>query len=128
SAGRSARNDDCKSAQNPIARGKGDRRVRAHPYGTGVIMRKSKPPNTDATKQERTERVLDVLDAAVTAEPDLDTPAHSSTPSEGLEALPERLRDPFAVLERGRALLRTGLPMRDSRVNTDFDDELRMAA
>jgi Zn-dependent peptidase ImmA (M78 family) len=91
-------------------------------------MPKPRLPNTNATKQDRTERVLDVLDAAVTGEPDRDTPAHWSTSSQGLEALPERLRDPFAVLERGRALLRTGLPMRDSRMNTDFDDELRMAA
>jgi Zn-dependent peptidase ImmA (M78 family) len=91
-------------------------------------MPKSKPSNTDAAKRERTERVLDVLDAAVMAESDQDAPAQASTPSEGLDALPERLRDPFAVLERGRALLQTGLPLRDSEVNTDFDDELRMVA
>jgi Zn-dependent peptidase ImmA (M78 family) len=91
-------------------------------------MPKPKPPNTEAARQERTERVLDVLNAAVTADPDLDSPAHPSPSSEGLEVLPERLRDPFAVLERGRALLRTGLPLRHSRLNTDFDDELRMAA
>src|SRR5258708_2381409 len=91
-------------------------------------MPKSKPPNTDAAKRERTERVLDVLDAAVTAEPDLDAPGPATTRSKGLEALPERLRDPFAVLERGRALLRTGLPLRGSEVTTDFDVELRMVA
>jgi Zn-dependent peptidase ImmA (M78 family) len=91
-------------------------------------MPKSKPPNTDAAKREVTERVLDVLDAAVTTEPDLDAPGPAPTRSEGLEALPERLRDPFAVLERGRALLRTGLPLRISEINTDFDDELRMVA
>ena len=91
-------------------------------------MPKSKPPNTDAAKRERTERVLDVLHAAVTAEPDLDAPGSAPTRSEGLEALPERLRDPFAVIERGRALLRTGLPLRGSEINTDFDDELRMVA
>jgi Zn-dependent peptidase ImmA (M78 family) len=90
-------------------------------------MPKSKPSNSDAAKQERSERVLDVLHAAV-AEPDLDTQGPASTRSEGLEALPERLRDPFAVLERGRALLRTGLPLRGSEINTDFDDELRMVA
>ena len=91
-------------------------------------MPKSKQPNADLTKQERTERVLDVLEAAVTAEPDLDAPAHPSNVLEDLETLPERLKDPFAVLERGRALLRTGLPVRGSRVNANFDDELRMAA
>jgi Zn-dependent peptidase ImmA (M78 family) len=91
-------------------------------------MPKSKPPNTDAIKRGRTERVLDVLDAAVTAEPDLDARGPAPTCSEGLEALPERLRDPFAVLERGRALLRTGLPLRGSEVDTGFDDELRMVA
>lgn len=91
-------------------------------------MPKSKPPNTDAAKWERTERVLDVLDAAVTPEPDVDAGGAAPIRSEGLEALPERLRDPFAVLERGRALLRTGLPLRGSEINTDFDDELRMVA
>lgn len=91
-------------------------------------MPKSKHPNADFVKQERTERVLDVLDSAVTTELDLDTPARPSTLPEGLEALPKRLKDPFAVLERGRALLRTGLPVRDARINADFDDELRMAA
>jgi len=92
-------------------------------------MSKSKRINTDLVKHDRTERVLDVLDAAVTAESDLEGSSPSQAiAEEGLEALPERLRDPFAVLERGRALLRTGLPLRDCRINSDFDDELRMAA
>jgi Zn-dependent peptidase ImmA (M78 family) len=91
-------------------------------------MAKSKDRSTNAAKQERTERVLDVLDCAVTAEPDLDAPARPSAQQEGIEALPERLRDPLAVLERGRALLRTGLPVRTSEVDNDFNDELRMAA
>lgn len=91
-------------------------------------MPKLKQPNADLVKQERTERVLDVLDSAVTAEPDLDAPVRASTLPEGVDALPEGLKDPFAVLERGRVLLRTGLPVHDSRTNAEFDDELRMAA
>ncbi len=90
-------------------------------------MPKSKRVNTNLVKHDRTERVLDVLDAAVTAEPDLESVSRS-IPVEGFDALPERLKDPFAVLERGRELLRTGLPVRDSNINADFDDELRMAA
>ena len=91
-------------------------------------MPKSRHPNADVVKQEKTERVLDVLEAAVTSEADPDASTLSAIPAEGLEALPERLRDPFAVLERGRALLRSGLPVRRATINTDFDDELRMAA
>jgi Zn-dependent peptidase ImmA (M78 family) len=91
-------------------------------------MPKPKHPNSDVLRQERTERVLDILDAAFTTETDLDTPTHASALSEGFDALPKRLEDPFAVLERGRELLRTGLPIRDSIVSTDFDAELRMAA
>lgn len=91
-------------------------------------MPKSKHPNTDVVKQERTERVLDILEAAVTSEADPDASTRPAIATEGPEALPEHLRDPFAVLERGRALLRTGLPLRRAAINTDFDDELRMAA
>lgn len=91
-------------------------------------MPKSKQTNMDLVKQERTERVLDILEAAVTSEADPDASTGPSIPAEGLEALPEHLRDPFAVLERGRALLRSGLPVRIATINTDFDDELRMAA
>ena len=91
-------------------------------------MPKSKHPNADVVRQERTERVLDVLEAAVASELDPDAPTRPSIAAEGLEELPERLRDPFAVLERGRALLRSGLPLRRATINTDFDDELRMAA
>jgi Zn-dependent peptidase ImmA (M78 family) len=91
-------------------------------------MPKFKHPSTESMKQERTERVLDVLDAAVTTELDQETPTHPSSSQSTLEPLPERLKDPFAVLERGRTLLRTGLPVNSSRVNTDFDDELRIAA
>lgn len=91
-------------------------------------MPKSKYPTADVVREERTERVLDVLEAAVTSEADPDAATGPSIAAEGLEALPERLRDPFAVLERGRALLRSGLPVRRATINTDFDDELRMAA
>jgi Zn-dependent peptidase ImmA (M78 family) len=92
-------------------------------------MPKSKDRMTHAAEQERTEQALDVLESAVTAEPDLDTPAYSSALDEALDSLPERLRDPFAVLERGRALLHMGLPVRDTeQVETHFEDELRIAA
>jgi Zn-dependent peptidase ImmA (M78 family) len=91
-------------------------------------MPKFKHPTTDSVKQERTEHVLDVLEAAVTTEPDPEMPTHPARVQQGLETLPERLKDPFAVLDRGRELLRTGLPLRNTRANTDFDDELRMAA
>jgi|HubBroStandDraft_3_1064219.scaffolds.fasta_scaffold78624_1 Zn-dependent peptidase ImmA (M78 family) len=80
---------------------------------------------SEAVRRERTERVLDVLEDAVTAEPDVDLPV--AAPG-GLNTLPESLRDPMAVLERGRRLLRDGLPVQSYGLDAEFDNQLRAAA
>lgn len=92
-------------------------------------MRKSKQTDSDVLNQDvGVERVIDILEMAVTTEPQSDNAALPSEAKTDIATLPERLQDPLAVLERGRALLKSGLPLRGTAMNTEFDDQLRIAA
>ena len=74
--------------------------------------------NTDE-RIARTDDVLDAIEAALEAEWADDT----------IEELPEELRDPLSVMERGKELLSKGLVFYGiSNAIDAYDNEFRMAA
>ena len=88
-----------------------------------------KPRDTsNKTSTERTEAVLDLLSTAIVDNNDACEFGDENPVVDGTQTLPERLRDPFAVLARGAALLRSGIPIRSVESDSVVDDELRAAA
>ncbi len=96
-------------------------------------MRKLKGDALPKIRVERTERVLDTLERAVTSDDETDeVNVHSENDDverNGLQSLPEHLRDPFAVIERGDFFLQHGIPSKHRKAEGGaYDDQLRMAA
>jgi Zn-dependent peptidase ImmA (M78 family) len=91
-------------------------------------MAKLKDQKLGSEKVQRTESVLDTLETAFTTELDDTSDPAVANLREPEELLPAHLQDPFAVIEKGRALLQTGIPVQQFRPDVAFDNELRMAA
>src|SRR5262245_45109364 len=87
----------------------------------------------DTNGEERTEKIREALGTAASTEVDIDveskSPLDSTDLCSGVECLPDHLRNPFAVLARGRELLKKGLTAKltDAAVSY-YDNELRMVA